>query len=91
MDKITFSQYTITKYEPLKIFKEYQQISDEILKEMMTVFFIISNNDNADDYHIFGGKDIDYAISNLMKTKLLSQEEKQTFLDNIDNLESFSM
>ncbi len=39
MDKITFSQYTITKYEPLKI----------------------------------------------------SQEEKQTFLDNIDNLESFSM
>lgn len=91
MDKITFSKYTVTKYEPMKIFGEYQQIPKEILKEMMTIFFIVSNNDDANDYHIFGGKNIDYAIANLMKTKLLSPEEKQTFLDNVDKLESFSV
>lgn len=91
MDKITFSKYTITKYEPMKIFSEYQQIPKETLKEMMTIFFIISNNNDITDYHIFGGKNIDYAIADLMKTKLLSKEEKQTFLDNVDKLESFSV
>nr|QIM10673.1 hypothetical protein PlAlph_5650 [uncultured Alphaproteobacteria bacterium] len=91
MDKITFLKYTITKYEPAKVFPHYQQIPEETLKEMMNIFFIVSNNDDVNDYHIFGGKNIDGAISNLMKTKLLSKEEKQIFSDNVGKLESFSV
>ena len=56
MDKIECDNYFLYKFEPTKVFCEkYKIFPQEDLKELETVFLVLSNKNDSNDYHIFTG------------------------------------